>query len=263
MLVETGAAQYAQRDASGCTPLQIAVKLSLPEITRIIAEAGPSELLTLEDGVGTTPLETAMRQDFVARLNKPTSNIEYPRNLAPQVDWSKPFDVVKQEKELPKFRATIQSLLDDGRLINGAKLTKELLAFADHLEAKIERVKADATKPVEDDEAPKKWTGEEDHSTTGGTLRALRAALAARPGPRHLVHLSDVLASVSKGLEEHEKEEEPQHGRRYYLRARRSRRSGVTDYDDAEAEPPKTSALTQDYSSETQYGRGYEPWHRL
>lgn len=241
LLVDTGADQYLQRDFNGCTPLHIAVKFGHPEITRLVAAAGPAEALSLEDGVGNTALETATRQAFTSKLSVVSGPITCPRNMQPQVDWDKtPFDVAKQEAELPRFKATIQSLLDEGRLINGTKLTKELLAFAERLEGKIamekqateERKNADAK-----EDGGSKWVKESDICDLSAIVPILLEAITARPGHRRLVHLSDVLESVQIGLQEFCQE---------------SKQKALVDRDD-EPEPvetkPTVSFLTSDYCS--------------
>lgn len=207
LLVSTGAAQYLPRDVNGATPLQLAIKLRHPEITRLIADAGPAEALTLEDVVGHTPLEMAMREVFLSKIGSAAKPITQPHFLPPHVDFNKMFNVASQEKELVQFRATIQSLLDEGRLVAGTKLATELQAFAERIERRIAETKAadierKQTESAAADKAEPKWSAETDVTDVNEVLKVLLEALAARPGLRRLVHLSDVLESVQKGLEE-------------------------------------------------------------
>ncbi|KAJ3554073.1 hypothetical protein NM688_g3295 [Phlebia brevispora] len=199
LLVGTSAAQYLQRNASGNTPLHLAVKRGFPEMTQVIASAGPAEALTLEDGVGSTALETVTRNAFVAQIKGMSLPTSWMNGVIPSFDWHRTaFSVPKQTRELALLRETIQDLLDQGRLINGTKLAKELLAYADHLEAKIAAEKAAEEEKTK--KAAQGWTAEADTSDAAATLRVLSEALAARPGPRHLVHLDDVHESVKTSL---------------------------------------------------------------
>ncbi|KAF7790774.1 hypothetical protein EIP86_001731 [Pleurotus ostreatoroseus] len=245
----TSAAQYLQRDANGCIPLHLAVKFARPEITRLIATAGPVEALTIEDSVGTTPLETATRDTFVKKINstQPHAHFSKMHNLPPSFDWNrKPLDVAEQEKELVRLRETIQDLLDQGRLINGTKLAKELIAYADHLEGKIATEKA-AAEEAHKEEAGE-WTPERDVEDTPTTLDVLVEALSSKAGMRRLVHLSDVHESVQTSFATSlEKEREMGVRRRVW----RSRRGGNDDDDEEQQEekPLETTLLTCDYST--------------
>ncbi|KAI0337566.1 ankyrin [Trametopsis cervina] len=188
-------AQYLIRDASGSTPLHIAVTSNNPKITRIIAEAGPVEALTLENSVGTTPLETAAHSAFTSKLDeacapniKDAVRIAY--NLSP--NWnSRPFNAVEQKKELLSLKDTLLSLEAEGRLSRGTKLSKELAAFVQYLEKKVAANEAEQSEEGSDN----------DTRDASATLLVLKEALEARPASRGLVHLSDVLMSVNKGLE--------------------------------------------------------------
>ncbi|PSR72889.1 hypothetical protein PHLCEN_2v11256 [Hermanssonia centrifuga] len=231
LLLDAGANSYLQRDCDGAIPLQIAVSHCLPEITRLLAAAGPAEALVLEDGVGNTPLETASREAFLGNLNAITASILTPQGLQPQ--WQiKPFDVSNQEKDLVRYKATLETLLSEGRLINGTKLCKELLAFADRLERKIisEKNAMEENKKGEEDAEQNE---PKDVADSRATFQILMEAIASRPCVRHLVHLSDVHESVTKGLEQHAESKEHR-----------------TDKEDEEepAQEPVTHTLASDYN---------------
>ena len=207
LFLEAGASQFFVRDAEGYTPLQLAVKTNRPAIAALLAEAGPAEALTLEDGVGNTPREVAARQAFLAQLDVACGNFPAPQNL--QLNYNtRPFaDLAARELELPRLRATIDALLHEGRLAAGTKLTKELITFADRLEAKIAlEKKREAEQESMEESKAKNDVGTKVETDIGGTasevLEVLNKALDARPALRQLVHLSDVHESVTKSLEQ-------------------------------------------------------------
>lgn len=189
----------------------MAVKKSRPKLTKILAEAGPAEALTLEDGVGNTPFEYAARQAFLARLNAACGGFMPPADLNLNYQ-KKPFDLPKQEAELPRLRAAIDQLLREGRLNNGTKLTKELVAFADRLEAKIAKEKAAAeAKEKEQGAGPNPNTfdnnafvKQKDNEDIWETLKVLKEVIEARPTLRQLIQLSDVHQSVTMSLQEYQ-----------------------------------------------------------
>ena len=189
----------------------MSVKASRAKITKMLAEASPVEALTLEDGVGNTPVETATRQAFLEKLEIVCGNFRQPSELRPNYN-QRPFDIEKQEKELPLLHSTIDDLLREGRLTRGTKLTKELLSFADRLEAKLakEKALAEEQKKKEDIEKVKdeqeSFAPARDSGTPSEVLKILLEELAKRPTLRHLVHLSDVHESVKRSLDKFNKD---------------------------------------------------------
>ena len=197
---------FLRKDADGSIPLHIAVQNTNTALVEVLLRYGPTEQLYTENSVGQTPLDIASLK-FLPRSTG-SVGVSVPNvpqvNVANQVNNLKstpPFDVEKQKEEIPKLRATLDSLLADGRLVNGTKLATELLAFASRMEEKLaaEIAKKDAAK-----EAAKK--DEVDHEseascdTPESTYVLLRDAAAARPGGRRLVHLADVQQSVQRSL---------------------------------------------------------------
>ena len=187
------AEQYLIRDLSGLTPLHVAVTLSNADITGLIATAGPSEALTFEDGVGSTPLEIATYRAFVEKLGSATSTNTLGVDIS--LKWHTTPFARAQEKELPRFKAALDTLSAEGRLSKGTKLWKELTSFYTHLEEKIAAMNRLEHIDTEKDEC---FKGAVDRSQT---LRVLKDAIDARPGFRRLVHLADVHISVNKDLE--------------------------------------------------------------
>ncbi|KAI9451557.1 hypothetical protein BJY52DRAFT_1297191 [Lactarius psammicola] len=150
----------------------------------------PYELLYTENGVGQTPLDIASLKGL-PRVTGPTE-VPSPKEL-PTTLWqhlrplheAPPFDVEKQKTEIPKLRATLDTLLADGRLAHGTKLTTELLAFAGRMEGRlaVETARKNAAEnQVEEGELDPL----EPQGTTARTY--------------FLVHLADVQRSVRRNL---------------------------------------------------------------
>ena len=194
------------REASGSTPLHLAVKGNYPKLTKLLAKAGPAEALMLEDGVGSTPLEYATRQAFLTKMDTACGFFRAPQELNLNYH-QRPFDPEKQEAELSRLRATTEQLLREGRLKNGTKLAKKLAVFADRLEVKIakERATIEAKQKEEEDKfaSSSNFSPPKDSGNPSETLKVLSEAIAARPALRHLIHLSDVHHSVTKSLEQY------------------------------------------------------------
>jgi len=152
----------------------------------------------MENSVGQTPLEIAGLK-FLPRVTgfneapRPTEPEVNVVNQVPSLKRTTPFDLGKQKVESPKLCTTLNMLVADGRLVPGTKLATELFAFADRMEKKL-AIKT-ATRKYVAKEA--KENNEIDPAiapcgTTADTYVVLRDAVAARPGPRHLVHSADV-----------------------------------------------------------------------
>lgn len=216
LLLEAGASTFLMREAGGSTPLHLAVKNKFAKITKLLAEAGPAEALVQEDGVGNTPREYAARQAFLEKLNAACGQFRAPQDFNLNYQHQ-PFDLAKQEAELPRLRDTLDRLRRDGRLAPGTTLAKELAAFADRLEACIakERAAADAKKANEDKDKDKAATAAfsppRDSADASATLKVLDdaiAAIAARPALRRLIHVSDVHRSVEKSMDQFQQTKE-------------------------------------------------------
>ena len=130
------------RDADTCedkyTLLYVAVQKEDSVIAKLLLKYSPAELLYTENSVGQTPLDIAslngLPRPTVHGITGPADlslNIEQylraPQNISP-------FNVEKQKVETPKLRATLDTLLAEGCIAHGTKLTTEFLAFADRME---------------------------------------------------------------------------------------------------------------------------------
>ncbi len=194
------------RDADGSTPLHVAVQNANTILAEVLLKYGPTQLLYTENSVGQTPLDIASLKDL-PRVTRP-AGVPSPTDLSIHVEQhlltsrkAPPFDAEKQQIMIPKLRATLDTLLADGHLTDGTKLTTELLAFVGRMEGRlaVETARKNAAeKQAEEGE------GEPDPPTPQGTTArmyfVLRDAAAARPGMRQLVHLTDIQRSVRRNL---------------------------------------------------------------
>lgn len=197
-------AVFLLRDADGSTPLHAAVQKDDLVLAELLLKYGPTELLYTENSVGQTPLDIASlkgiprgtAQCLPRSLDLPV----YPEQFLRQPRLAPPFHVEKQKIEIPKLRAMIDTLLAEGRIVHGTKLTTGLLAFADRMEGRLAEEVARggaAEKEAEDSDVDRPMLP--DSNTR--TYFALRDAAASRPGRRQLVHLADVQRSVRRNLE--------------------------------------------------------------
>ena len=189
------------RDANGSTPLHVAVQKEDPVLAELLLKYGPTQLLYTENSVGQTPLDIASLKGLprlTAGLPRPSELPVNPEQYWRTAKSTAPFFVEKQKIEIPKLRATLDTLLADGLITHGTKLTTELVAFADRMEGRLaeEAARENAENQADD--------GELDRPALQGaatrTYFALRDAAAARPGLRQLVHLADVQRSVQRNL---------------------------------------------------------------
>ena len=189
------------RDADGSTPLHTAVQKEDSVLVEILLKYGPTQLLYTENSVGQTPLDIASLKGLprvAAGLSRPTELSVNPEQHLRIPKLTAPFHVEKQKVEIPKLRATLDTLLADGLIAHGTKLTTELFAFADRMEGRLaeEAARENAENPADDAELDRPAL----KGATARTYFALRDAAAARPGMRQLVHLADVQRSVRRNL---------------------------------------------------------------
>jgi hypothetical protein len=119
--------------------------------------------LFIEDGVGSTALESAMLNHFRERISSFTGdNMNYAQvcHFNPRAADKQPdrFNLAHLEKELPGLRNTIASLLplEVGKLRKDPRLEKELVRFAKKMEEHMRKLR-DASvdvKAVEEQENP-------------------------------------------------------------------------------------------------------------
>ncbi|KAH9970349.1 ankyrin repeat-containing domain protein, partial [Lactifluus volemus] len=188
------------KDAHGSTPLHIAAQNTNTVLAEILLHHGPVELLYTENCVGQTPLDIGCLKNLPrvtgsTEVRKPGELELYPEQQLANLLRTAPFNLEKQNVEIPKLRTTLDRLFADGLLVHGSNLATELVAFADYMEGKLA---TETTKSVEGKEIEL-----DPVASQGSTMRMyimLRDAAAARPGSRQLVHIADVQRSVQRNL---------------------------------------------------------------
>ncbi|KAH8995818.1 hypothetical protein EDB86DRAFT_2829340 [Lactarius hatsudake] len=130
------------RDADWSTPLHVAVQNADTVLAEVLLKYGPTQLLYAENSVGQTPLDIASLKGLPRETG---STVPTPTELSMNV-WGQLFgpprgpplfDVEKQKTEIRKLRATLDTLLADGLLVDGTNLTTELFAFAGRMEGRL------------------------------------------------------------------------------------------------------------------------------
>ncbi len=184
------------RDFDGCLPLHIAVRYGLSRIAKMLVDASSSTLF-MEDGVGSTAVESANSTLFHERMNHFSRDaFNQMATFTPTVASKDPerFDLARLEKELPRLRETIDSLQKIGKLRKDTKLEKELLGFAEKMEGHMRRLQQ---APVVVEREVEILTDVQDHDAT---YDVIKEALDRVKGERQLVHLMDVQKSIVGSL---------------------------------------------------------------
>ena len=190
------------RDADGFTPLHVAVQNADTVVAGLLLKHGPTQLLYTENSVGQTPLDLAGLKGLPRATSvSGVTPAVLPWHAQPQYTLRKApsFDVEKQKIEIPKLRATLDTLLSDGTIVHGTKLATELLAFASRMEG---RLAAETSREDVTDTWMEiiKLYPLVPRGTTENMYILFREAAATRPGTRQLVHLVDVQRSVQRNL---------------------------------------------------------------
>jgi hypothetical protein len=185
------------RDSDGCLPIHIAVRRGLSRIAKLLINASPSTLF-VEDGVGSTAFESATLNRFREKMNHFSNGNYISRVTSSELDTAdkdpERYDLAHLEKELPRLRDTIDSLLNVGKLRKGTGLEKELVGFAERMEGQMRALQ----------EAPVVVVPEEENLTDvqdyDATCDVVKEALNHVQGQRELVHVMDVRKSVDGSL---------------------------------------------------------------
>ncbi|KAH8991545.1 hypothetical protein EDB92DRAFT_2114535 [Lactarius akahatsu] len=186
------------RDEDGSTPLHVAVQNADTVIAEVLLKYGPTQLLYTENCVGQTPLDIASLKGLPRVTGSMPSvpgvgELHHLRTLKK----SPPFNLEKQKIEIPRLRATLDTLLADGLLAEGTTLKTELLTFAKRLE---ERLAVETARRNAAEKQTEESKGKLEPGTAAHMYFVLRDTAAARPGTRQLVHLADVQRSVRRNL---------------------------------------------------------------
>ncbi|KAJ7499894.1 ankyrin repeat protein, partial [Mycena latifolia] len=200
LIVEFSKSSVLTRDVDGSIPLHCAVRSGFPETIQLLVDAAPAGL-HMENGVGEAPLEIATLQDLIARNQKLQQNhgggFGGTFELMNVTDNPPRLDIKGLDAELPKFRATLETLVSNGILKKGTKTVTDMFAFAEHMEWKLVAAKAARNVDAVTD------SGRE----SGDSAKALanvKAAMNVVEGRRQLVHLVDVQTSVQSSLARHQ-----------------------------------------------------------
>lgn len=209
------------RDASGFMPLHLAVSMDSPGMCSAILEATDSDLLHIENGVGETPLETAMMKWLVdASRAKYKGRVKHGYGHGEglpvfgqrgNINHATPPDADTIAKEIDGLQSMRADLMQRGKLVTNKTLSDALDAHLLYLKDKqttAPRSKSDE-KPAES--VFERRRKEQQHRDSEATYKAILAAVQRSTGNRRLVHLADVQHSVLKSLDaakEKEKQDE-------------------------------------------------------
>ncbi|KAL0569235.1 hypothetical protein V5O48_012735 [Marasmius crinis-equi] len=216
------------RNIKGSLSLHIAILHSYPEITKLLLQASPTEVLHSENGVGDTPIEIATSQHLLSQIVVVRGECS---TVSRSLESVKPkrFDVERLEKDAAELRKMIASLLEEKKLTKDSQLERELSALAHCIETRLASAKSEyEARKKHDEEKSKreerdreeeqkwaeemqKWAGDErwyegvvtrDSNDPALTFKHVKEAADARPSERKLVHLVDVQKSVLGDLNE-------------------------------------------------------------
>ena len=178
-------------------PSYIAVRCGSSRVAKMLIDASPSTLF-MEDGVGSTAFDSAALNLFGERMDHFSR-----KTFSLQVATSNPttankdperFDLGHLERELPRLRETIDSLLKVGKLRKDTKLERELLGFAEKMEDHMRRLQQT---PVAVGREEENLIDVQDRNVT---YAVIKEALDHVQGERQRVHLLEVQKSVDGSL---------------------------------------------------------------
>ncbi|KAA1479103.1 ankyrin [Dentipellis sp. KUC8613] len=203
---------FSLRDTKGSIPLHIAVQNCNDEMARLLIRHGPPECLFIENGVGQTAVDVAIQKRLNALQACRMGSISAPQILAvPIYNVGRvPLQLDELEEQVPKLRATLDGLLQEGQLKQGTKLATELSVFTGQMEAKLAVLQSEAAQKAADKPEGRAVDPRNAKTDVYAVADIVRAAVAQTKGHRKLVHLLDVQKSVQANLERYIVEEDPQ-----------------------------------------------------
>ncbi|KAF8267589.1 hypothetical protein EI94DRAFT_1830033 [Lactarius quietus] len=124
-----------------CGWLRVAVQED-PVLAELLLKYGPTQLIYTENSVGQTPLDVASLKGLPRvvpgyGIPRPPDLQIHPEQFLRSSKATPVFHVDKQKIEIPKLRATIDTLLANGSIAHGSKLNTELVSFADRGERRL------------------------------------------------------------------------------------------------------------------------------
>ncbi|EIW81880.1 ankyrin [Coniophora puteana RWD-64-598 SS2] len=188
-LTKLGGPSLTARNLHGSTPLHLAISLKLHHIVCHLVSALPPKELRNETAFGETPFELAVRQKILEDVQ--SRNSVRCLNLTSTTEPSFGDEYLTRdlwEKRAATVRGALARLAEGKHLDPNAQLATEAAALAKRLEDK-----AAACSEID------KAKSQDRNSAL--TLAVLKEAGAAVPGQRVLVHVHDVLESMSGTIE--------------------------------------------------------------
>jgi hypothetical protein len=206
-----------KRDISGEMPLHTAVLAGFAEITRLLLKSAAISGIDIyaENATGDTVLDIAV-QRYLLQKTREASQMGgacEPRELEfHTVNIKDPiqFDTEKLERTLGSLKATLGVLVGQGTALDDPQTLHAFRAFTTRMEGKLESARIRDRERESKEKADDKSKEADlpcDSSDPQSTLEHVRAAVAARPGHRSLVHLADVQSSVKGHLAEQARRE--------------------------------------------------------
>ncbi|KAG8952591.1 hypothetical protein FRC04_003952 [Tulasnella sp. 424] len=192
------------RDCTGATPLHLAILKGWSKMVSLLVDDGPPEMLYMENGVGSTPLEVTRLQfltqtlrGLVSPLNPPNgleTNFGGSMNLTPEPGMRD-----RDEEEVRSLRRVINRIKSSGALDTKPKLLEVLSNFADRSEQEFATWMAQ--RPKDEMQPTSSGTNNEiDTCDVKATFDVFSKAVA-EVHQRQLVHLRDVQLAVLSAVE--------------------------------------------------------------
>ncbi|KAG8939662.1 hypothetical protein FRC04_006087 [Tulasnella sp. 424] len=193
------------RDCNGATPLHLAISLGWSKIVSHLIDVGPPEMLYLENGVGSTPMEI-IRHEFLTQtlrglgdsLNQPNGyNVHRVNDLSLT---PAPGMRDRDETEVKSLRRVIDGIESSGTLANKPELFEVLCNFADSSEQEFANWVAQ--KPKEEPQSTTPINNGFDQRDFKATFDVFSKAVV-EVHQRRLIHLRDVQLTVLNAVETH------------------------------------------------------------
>ncbi|KAG8914789.1 hypothetical protein FRC01_003908, partial [Tulasnella sp. 417] len=192
------------RDATGATPLHSAILKGWSKIVAHLISIGSPEMLYLENGVGSTPMEITRLQNLTQTLRGLSSSLNQPQafntygvnylSLTPAPGMRD-----RDEEEVKSLRRVIEGIKSSGTLAKKPELLLVLSNFADRSEQDFATWAAQ--KPAEEVQSTTGYTNNGyDYCDVPATFDAFSKAVV-EVHQRQLVHLSDVQRAVLTAVE--------------------------------------------------------------
>ncbi|KAJ7167928.1 ankyrin repeat protein [Mycena filopes] len=202
LIAEVSESPISIRDVDGFTPLHCATKAGFKRTVKILIDAEPRSL-SVENGVGETPFEMAALRALTERQELFGHQVQWPEISKPYWDppaWQSSLKVPDKPprlrldelaEELPRLRATLNSLLQRGVIPTGGRMATEMLVFVEYMEAMV----------TEKESTPKDHSAEysaQESANSAATFEEIRLSMETvnSAGNREIVRLVDVQTSV-------------------------------------------------------------------